>query len=547
MPPYSMDATVVATAERQWSERFDHVFLEILNERAESYDDFFSRSAALAHYFVEIGLDAGAVIGTFVPSGAAALHAWMGTLTAGCVELPLHPALSGSPLRHLIETAQPSAMIVHQQCMPALAALGALPSVRALVIVGKVDVSTFPWAETISHYEDIVAQPAKAFPNRHSQPCDIGTVLFTSGTSGLSKGALLPHGQLAMVGSQVVEAVRLTDADRFYCVHPLNHVAGKYMGVYASMMAGGSVYLEPRFNASIWLDRVRDNGITVSMAHGPMIEMLHGTPKRGDDRDHLMRRMMCCPLPKQIGTDFEARFGLRGVEMWGMTEIGNPLWTALEGQRLPGSCGRVLDEWYEVAIADPETGALMPDGEMGEIVVRPRRPHTSMVEYLGRPDATALAWRDGWFHSGDAAYRDTSGWFFYIDRLDDRIRRRSENISSLDIEMHANGFPCVIESAAVGVSSSFAFDHDIKLFIVAAGQIDIEALFVHLAAELPHYMLPRYVELIAELPRTPTSKIRKKDLRKRSHGSAMWDRAEKGPAMARLYALAPSEDVSPSA
>jgi crotonobetaine/carnitine-CoA ligase len=268
----------------------------------------------------------------------------------------------------------------------------------------------------------------------------------------------------------------------------------------------------------------------MSIAHGPMIEMIFAMPPSEKDRTHAMRRLMCCPLPKGIGPAFEERFGLRGVEMWGMTEIGCPLWTDLDGPRPSGTCGRLIEDWYELQIVDPETDMALETGQTGEIVVRPKKPFTTMLGYLGRPEATVEAWRNLWFHTGDAAYRNADGFYFFVDRIRDRIRRRAENISSYDIEAAAQTYPGILEVAAVGVPSGMEGDDDIKLCIVAQAGIDIDpaAVIQFLFNTLPHFMVPRYIEVLQAMPRTPTNKIRKRELAEAGIDNATWDRHKAG-------------------
>lgn len=530
------DTTIRSVAMRQWHERAEQAFIVEPEGGQESYGDFMSRSAALAHRFAGMGLVNDETIAVFAPSGLPALHAWMAAVAIGCAELPIHPGINGAPLQHILATAKPRVMLAHWSCLPALKAMTPRPALLALLIVGRPEGAAFPRLASLElDYEAIVAVPLDSFPQRLVSAETIGSVLFTSGTSGPSKGALLPNGQLIMVAEQVIAAIELSDTDRFYCVHPLNHVAGKYMGVFATLLAGGTLVLERRFDAAVWLQRIRDFGITTSMAHGPMIELVYAQPETADDGTHAMRRMMCCPLPRGIGTAFERRFALKGVEMWGMTEIGNPLWTDLHGERIAGSCGQALANWYDVAILDPDGDHEQPAGVVGEIAVRPKYPATTMSGYLGLPEATHLAWRNGWFRSGDAAFRDVPGNYFYVDRITDRIRRRSENISSFDIEMAAADFPGVVETAAIGVASRFEADDDIKLFVASRGPLNIPALLAHLAAKLPYYMMPRYIEQIESLPRTVTQKIRKKELRGRPHGPELWDREVLGPRLLDLY------------
>ena len=308
------------------------------------------------------------------------------------------------------------------------------------------------------------------------------------------------------------------------------------MGVFATFASGGRIVLDQRFDAEHWLERIHHFGVTLSIAHGPMIEMIYRRPASTADSDHAMRRLMCCPLPKQIADSFEERFGLRGIEMWGMTEVACPCWTSLDGPRIPKSCGRALSEWYDVAIIDPDTDEVLPLGMTGEIVVRPRHPWTTMQGYLGMPDQTVEAWRNMWFHTGDAAYVDADANFFFVDRIKDRIRRRAENISSYDIEAVAQQYPGIREAAAVGVPSDYEGDDEIKLCIVeaAADAVVPKDLLRFLALRLPHAMVPRYIEFLDVLPRTPTNKVRKRELRADGVSPRTWDRRASGIKLRQL-------------
>jgi crotonobetaine/carnitine-CoA ligase len=219
-----------------------------------------------------------------------------------------------------------------------------------------------------------------------------------------------------------------------------------------------------------------------------------------------------------------------------MTEANIPIWSSLDEPLRPGCCGRPIADHYELRIADPETDCEVAPGATGELLVRSKLPWTLMQGYFGMPDATVKAWRNLWFHTGDLVYRDDEGYFHFVDRLGDRIRRRAENVSSYEIEHAAVGFPGLSDSAAVGVPSEFASDDDIKLVVVAKhGAVIVHAeLLAHLAQRLPHYMVPRYIEIVAALPRTPTNKVRKAALRESGVGAATWDRKAAGIVLKEL-------------
>lgn len=499
----------------------DRIFLvEADTGEASTYGQFERQASAVASMLQDVGMRPGASVAVLC-EGNLALIAWAGILLAGCVEVPIHPGMSGGPLEHVLRTTGPAAVIAEE----ALAAK-----------IAEAELATRPPVLIIDKNRVAAADSAAGPTQTETSASSAATILFTSGTSGPAKGAVLPHRQMLMVAEQVTQNAALQSDDVFYCVHPLNHVAGKYMCVLAAMLVGCRVILERRFDASVWLERVTRYQVTVTMAHGAMVEMIYSQARTSADNVASLTRVLCCPLPKGIGEDFERRFGLQAIEMWGMTEVGNPVWSPTP--RVAGSCGRVLEDFYDLVIADPTTDEPLATGQVGQILVRPRRPFTTFLGYAGNADATVEAWKNLWFHTGDLAHKDVDGNIYYVDRLGDRIRRRAENISSYDIEAAASKFEGVLEVAAIGVPSEFENDEDIKLVLVQApgAAIDHDALVAYLARRLPHSMLPRYIEITGQLPRTTTNKVRKSVLRAEGIKEDDWDRKASGLPTRALYA-----------
>ncbi len=524
--------TLAEVARRRLVASPDAPFVTEVGGLSRSYGAFIGESAALAAFLRGRGIVPGSSLATFCPAGIPALHAWLAAGLAGLVDVTINPSFTGEPLAHILRVTRPAAMVVEAGRLAGIFALaGTLTDLREVVVVGGVPEGVQPPpGVTVHDHAAIVARLADRLPDVSPRERDPASVMFTSGTTGPSKGAILPHRQVCLLAHQAIVNTAMTGEDVYYCAHPLNHIAGKFMGVLAAFATGARLVLDRKFDAGLWLDRIREYGVTLSIAHGPMIEMIHARPPGPHDADHAMRRLMCCPLPKHVGAAFEERFALRGIEMWGMTEVTCPLWTPRDGERPIGSCGRVMEDWFEVAIVDPETDAELPHGETGEIVVRPREPWTTMSGYMGMPEETVKAWRNLWFHTGDAGVRDERGNFFMVDRIGDRIRRRAENISSWDIETAALAHAAVGEAAAVGVPSGMEGDDDIKLFVVLKSgmTLDYADFLSILAARLPHFMVPRYVEIVPALPRTLTNKIRKRELRGRGISPQMWDRHAAG-------------------
>jgi carnitine-CoA ligase len=533
--------TIRDIALRQLEGCGHRVFLQEVDGDTETYRTFIGCGIALGNFMLELGVQQGDTVAIFTPNGRPGLHTWLAVSLIGAIEVPINPNYRADILRHILTVAKPSVIVADKEFVSALAAISEhLQFVRDIIVVGSIAEYESVGVGTnirFHDYSEIIACPKAKVPVISVHPSDIASIMFTSGTTGPSKGVMMPNGQVCLLALQAIQATRMNESDVFYCVHPMNHIAGKFMSVFATFASGGRLVLDQRFEAGQWLERVRRHAITISIAHGPMIEMIYQIPQSTNDRNHAMRRLMCCPLPKQIANEFEDRFALRGIEMWGMTEVACPCWASLDGPRVPESCGRGLSEWYDIAIVDPETDEALAPGTIGEIVLRPRFPWTTMQGYLGMPTETVEAWRNMWFHTGDAAYVDTDGNFFFVDRIKDRIRRRAENISSYDIETAAKQYPGIRETAAVGVRSGYEGDDDIKLCVVSDPAVDITplALLRFLATRLPHNMIPRYIEFLDALPRTPTNKIKKRELRDSGITPQTWDRQAAGIKLREVF------------
>jgi carnitine-CoA ligase len=360
---------------------------------------------------------------------------------------------------------------------------------------------------------------------------DTAAIMYTSGTTGPSKGVVVPYGVEGVFAQGVVEIARLTSDDVNYVVHPLFHANAQFMQILPSLLVGARISLWPGFSASRWLDQVRETGATITNTLGVMCNFIHGQPVREDDADNPLRVMITLPAPSDIAEDFERRFGVKCLEGYGMTEIGVVTYRRLEEPLRLGSAGRPL-EWFDVRVVDPETDEPMPAGEVGEIVVRPRTTGIMMKEYNNVPAKTVEAWRNLWFHTGDAGEMDEEGYLYFRDRVKDVIRRRGENISSFSIESVVNTHPSVEESAAIAVPAEHGVgaEDEVKLCVVLkqGEELDPAELHEYCAQRMPYFAVPRYIEYVAEIPKTANEKVRKNVLREKGITPNTWDREAAG-------------------
>ena len=362
---------------------------------------------------------------------------------------------------------------------------------------------------------------------------DPATMLFTSGSTGLPKACVLSHRYLVRAGEIHAHYLGLRQDDVLFTPFPLFHIDAATLTVSAALAAGATAALTARFSASKFWNEVRSCGATVFNFMGATANILWKQEPTARDKDHCVRLAWGVPMPS-CEPEWQARFGFPLVEVYGLTDAGLPAYQPLGQPRRSGSCGKVIDE-YEVRIAN-EAGEMLPAGLVGEILIRAKEPGLLMTEYFGMPEATGKALRGGWFHTGDMGRLDDEGYLYFVARGSEVIRRRGENIAATDVEEGANSHPGVRESAAVGVPSELTED-DIKIFVVAqpGTRLDPDQVWAHCRETLPRHMVPRYVEVVPELPKTPTQKIERGKLRDRKLNSATWDAEASGrhqPAVA---------------
>jgi crotonobetaine/carnitine-CoA ligase len=326
----------------------------------------------------------------------------------------------------------------------------------------------------------------------------------------------------------------LREGEGYYSYWPPFHMSGKY-ALYMPVAARARLVMRETFSLSAFWDDVRTFGCTYAVLVGPLVRMLMLQPPSPDDRDNPLRNVMAGPLFPDIGS-FMERFDVGVATGFGMTEVGGPLGTSTWEITDWQSCGTVKPgpPGFEIRVVDEFDNEVAP-GEVGELVVRTSAPWALNAGYLGMPDKTAEAWRNGWFHTGDAFRYDENGNFYFVDRIKDAIRRRGENISSFEVENYVNEHPDVQECAAFGVPSELGED-EVKVCVVARPGSDLtpEQLVEFLAPRMPRFMVPRFVELVEELPKTEaTARVRKVELKRDPLNDRTWDREKAGVALPR--------------
>ncbi|MCP4577718.1 MAG: ATP-dependent acyl-CoA ligase, partial [Deltaproteobacteria bacterium] len=358
-------------------------------------------------------------------------------------------------------------------------------------------------------------------------------IIYTSGTTGPPKGALIS--QFNYVNSGRVWAEDIIDFredDIFFTTLPLFHANAQMFTTMGALYSGRPFVLRERFSASGFFDEIRQYGATIFNYIGGMLTMLMKQAEREDDAQNPARATFGGAAPREIWRDFEKRFNTTIIEGFGLTESGGVCLCNPPHDITVGSIGKPMT-FCDVAIRD-ENNQEVPIGESGEIVVRQTTPHSMFSGYYKQPDKTDEAWEGGWFHSGDRGYEDENGYFFFMDRIKDCIRRRGENISSFEIEKIVNSHPNVLESAAVAVPSELGED-EVKIYVILkqSEQMAPEELIAFCEERMAYFMVPRYIEFITAFPKTATERTQKFELRKIGIGNA-WDREQAGYKLKRV-------------
>lgn len=481
-------------------------------------------SDGVATWFESLGIREGDLVPLMMPNVAEFVVSWFALCKLGAVATMVNTAMRGPALAQALELTRSDTMIIDASLLDSVRAIsGELTHVTRLAVLGEVHL------ETGKAGFQIVPFPARVLvdegaprPLRPMHETDAAMVMFTSGTTGRSKGCLLSHRYAVRQAELMVEHLRLVSDDVLYSPFPLFHLDGSVLTVMPALVLGATAAIGDRFSVSGFWNEVRMFKATVFDFMGATLTMLHKAPAQVTDADNRVRLAWGVPVP-EFAEEFERRFGLQLVELYGSTDAGLPIYQPLNERRRPGSCGRVISS-YDVQLFDESDRPVAP-GAVGEMVIRPNEPSIMSQGYFGMPEATMVANRNLWFHTGDLARRDDDGWFYYVGRRAESIRRRGENISSFEIEEVLKLHPDVLDAAAYGVPSELTED-DVMVAIVArpSASLDPASLIEFCRDRMARHMLPRYVEFVNGLPRTLTEKVEKQTLIGRGVGPSTWDR-----------------------
>jgi carnitine-CoA ligase len=507
MPP--PERCVFRYALDHWAEvQPDKVYARFEDGSEQTYAETRAMARRMGAALRALGVRQGDHVGSFLPNSRAALEVWYGLNYIGAVYVPINPGYKGRLLSHALDIADGRVCVAHPELAPRLEGI---ERHKCEVVVTTDDPV---WTSSGDDPGEL---------ERPLQPWDTWGIMFTSGTTGPSKGVLSSYmHQWSIFGPDTMPFI--TGEDRYMINLPLFHMGG--CGLLNSMLLrGGSIAFVTQFSTPRFWETVRDTQSTVVFLLGTMASFIESQPPSPQDRDHPLRLVWMVPVVDDVPS-FAERFGVEVRALYGMTEISSPIITG-PTPSLPGTCGRARPG-VEVRLLDDNDCEVAP-GEVGEFCVRTDSPWAMNHGYYKMPEATARAWRNGWFHTGDAGKRDEEGNFFFVDRFKDAVRRRGEYISSLELETEINVHPAVATSAVVGVPAEHGEEEVLAALVAAPGaEIDVLELTEFLRERVPHFMVPRYLRIVGELPMTPTAKVRKNVLRDEGVTADTWDREAAG-------------------
>lgn len=487
-------------------------------ERDLTYRDTNERSDAVLVALMASGVRPGDAVGMLVTNRPEFIYIYYGLSKLGAIAVTINTDFRGYMLEYVIDDANVETLFVDNDLLEAVIdSRSRLPSLKSIWVVGET--SRLPAIEGIDvrWFGDVATSAVCDQPPvvRHDDP---NCVVYTSGTTGPSKGVIISNAHAVVKAQEVIRICGMGPGVRLYSPLPLYHSMALLRGVVAVSLLGGSVLLRQRFSASQFWDDVRDYQIGVVHCVFSIPKILKKLPPAPGDSDHTV----VCMFNGQHDPEFEERFGVRLIESYGLTEAGNSMYNRLNETPVPGSCGRRSDEW-EIRLVDDDD-VEVPTGEVGEITLRPRLPHRIMMGYLGKADATVEAWRGLWFHTGDLAYVDARGWYYFRDRKKDAIRRRGENISAYEVEQILGEHPDVVEAVALAHPSTVGED-DLRVVLTMrqGSESDLETFAEYCRQRMPEFMVPRYIEARTNLPRTATGRVQKYVLRDEGLGSGYLD------------------------
>jgi carnitine-CoA ligase len=511
------ERTVPAMLQRQ-AQRYGSHALFAAGESTWSFAEAPAIAARFAGTLAAAGIRPGDRVALMCGNCAELMEAFLGCAWLGAIAVPLNVAARGPQLAHYLQNSGARLLILEAELLDALTYIDMQElTLERIWRIGGTTQS--PPASRVAITD--VPPRAEAIAPCATDPAQTLAILYTSGTTGPSKGVCCPHAQYFWWGFNGIRNLEIREGDVLSTTLPLFHTNA--LGTFhQALLSGSTLVAEPRFSASRFWQRLIERRATVTYLLGAMVPILLSKQPLPDEQSHTVRCALAPGVPANLHRTFEDRTGIHLLDGYGSTET-NFVIGATAAERRPGRMG-IVREGFDARVAAP-SGGEAPPGEPGELLVRADEPLAFACGYFAMPDKTAEAFRDGWFHTGDRVVREVDGYFRFVDRIKDAIRRRGENISSFEVEQVLLSHPDVGNVAVFPVPSELAEDEVMAAIVRRAGSTLTErALAEFCAPRLAKFAVPRFIEFVDELPTTENGKVQKYKLRDRGVTGGTWDR-----------------------
>jgi crotonobetaine/carnitine-CoA ligase len=489
-----------------------------------TYQEFFKESQALAHGLRSMGVKSQTRVLLLMNNRAEFMIAYWAIAFLNATMIPVNTALVGDALGYMFKDAEANISLVDADLLPAVQALKPEYTrfLKGIVVLDHAgNLPEVAGGVRYAGYQDLVEAHRNApLLCEKARFDDLHMISYTSGTTGPAKGVMISYAQSIQTSLTCIHAVGIKEDDVIYAPLPLFHGMSRTMGTIPALLVGAQAHIAPRFSGASFWDDITRLKATVAVTIFTIPPTLKSRPPSRFDHAHSLRVM----FNAHHDPEFEERFGTRIVEAHGMTEVGITVYSPYP-ERREGAAGRAAEDW-DVQIVD-EYDRILPPGNTGEMVLRPRKPSIMLKGYLNKADEMVPSTRNLWFHTGDFMRMDEDGFLYFAGRKKERIRRRGENISAYDIETCASSHPDVVECAAVAYPAGDGEDEVRLAVVILEGATLTQAqLALWLDGQLAKFMRPRFIEFLPELPKTGSGKTEKYRIMDAPLSSTCWDREQ---------------------
>ena len=518
----------------------DREFLKFADSPWVSYGEVNARSNRVGNALIARGVEKGESVSVMLPNCEEFLPVWFGIIKGGGVMSSINTAYKGDFLSWTINLVEAKKLVIADSYLDRLDLIkDELPKLEHVIVLETgnregPDPAKWKW-ETLPALMDA----PDAEPDVEYSWTDDARIMFTSGTTGRSKGVIKQNaadyfsarGLLEVVSATSGRSIEELAEDTFFSCLPLFHSNAQVLSGYPALVAGGRVAYVERFSSSRFWQQVVDAEATIFNSIGAVSSFIYNIEPSDLDKQHKVHTVFAAPAPKDIYEDFQNRFGVKFIEGYGLTETGMATYMDPTKPAVPGSMGKA-NPGYEVTIVEPGTDRPLPPDTPGEIVVDMKIPNIVMRAYYGMPEKTADDFRNLKLHTGDLGRMDEDGYFYFMDRVKDYIRRRGENVSSMEVEKIASSHPQIAEAACIGIKAGEGASSEDEIMIVAIptaeGAPDPGEYVQWMAERMPYFMVPTFIRFVDALPKTPTERVQKVKLRDEGITADTFDREKAG-------------------